>query len=69
MKSQLNKLHATPDILEQYNAVIMEQLESGVIEVVPDEDAATKVSYLPHQSVVREQAETTKVRVVYFQFL
>ena len=65
LKSQLNKLHVTPDILEQYNAVIMEQWESGVIEVVPDEDAATKVSYLPHQSVVREQAETTKVRVVY----
>ena len=65
LKSQLNKLHASPDILEQYNGVIMEQLESGIIEVVPEEDEATKVSYLPHQSVVREQAETTKVRVVY----
>ena len=46
-------------------SVIMEQLKSAVIEVVPDKDAATKVSYLPHQSVLREQAETTKVRVRY----
>ena len=43
----------------------MKQLESGVIEIVLEEDEATKVSYLPHQSVVREQAETTKARVVY----
>ena len=42
-----------------------EQLESGIIEAVPDGDVATKVSYLPHQPVIREHAETTKVRVVY----
>ena len=28
LKSQISKLHATPDVLEQYNAIIMEQLES-----------------------------------------
>ena len=65
LKSQISKLRATPDVLEQYNAIIMEQLDSGIIELVPEEDTATKVSYLPHQPVVREQAETTKVRVVY----
>ena len=33
--------------------------------MVPEEDTATKVSYLLHQPVVCEQAETTKVRAVY----
>ena len=65
LKSQLNKLHANPDVLEQYNSVIIDQLDKGIIEVVPEGDKATKVSYLPHQPVVREQVETTKVRVVY----
>ena len=46
----------------------MEQLESGKIDWVPKEDAATQVSYLAHQHVVLEQAETNKVRVVHYAF-
>ena len=65
LKSQLHKLHANPDVLEQYKSVIIDQLDKGIIEVVPEGDKATKVSYLPHQPVVREQVETTTVRVVY----
>ncbi|XP_065052637.1 uncharacterized protein LOC135681915, partial [Rhopilema esculentum] len=65
LKNQLRKLHQTPDILMQYDAVIKEQLESGIISEVTKDDVATKVSYLPHQPVIREEAETTKVRVVY----
>ena len=65
LKRQLHKLHANPDVLEQCNLVIIDQLDKGIIEVVPEGDKATKVSYLPHQPVVCEQVETTKVKVVY----
>ena len=37
----------------------------GIIERVPELDTAEKVHYLPHTAVVREDAETRKVRIVY----
>ena len=49
----------------QYDAVIKEQYESGIVSEVAKDDVATKVSYLPHQPVICEEAETTKVRVVF----
>ena len=51
-------------MLSEYDAVISEQLEQGVVEKVP-EKAKGKEFYLPHRAVVREEAETTKLRVVY----
>ena len=51
-----------PDILEEYSQVINGQLEAGIIKPVV---ALEKVHYLPHHAVVRKEAKTTKVRVVY----
>ena len=52
-------------MLAQYDAVIREQLEEGVVETAPSE-AMEKEFYLPHRAVVvREKAETTKIRVVH----
>ena len=65
LKSQLRKLSKSPEILAQYDKIIKEQLELGIIDKVSGEHHAGKVSYLPHQPVIREDAETTKVRVVY----
>ena len=45
--------------------IIEEQLHAGVIERVVELQAAPKVHYLPHQAVVRKEATTTKVRIVY----
>ena len=49
--------------------VIKEQLHSGVIQVVDEESAHTQqtgtVRYIPHKEVVREDKNTTKLRVVY----
>ena len=45
--------------LEEYDTVIKEQLEEGIVE-----EAAVSVTgrefYIPHKAVVREEAETTK---------
>ena len=65
LKTQLKKLHQTPDILEMYDNVISEQVRMGVIEPVSLMEEAPQVHYIPHQAVCREAAETTKLRVVY----
>ena len=52
-------------MLREYDSIIQEQLEADIIEKVVDLEKAEKVHYLPHQAVVRRNAETTKVRVVY----
>jgi len=59
LNSLLRKLRLT-DMLAQYDAVIREQLEEGVVERAPSE-AMGKEFYLPHRAVVRENAETTKL--------
>jgi hypothetical protein len=65
LKNQISKLKRDPDILEEYNQVISSQLEAGIIEPVVELEKAEKIHYLPHHAVVRKQAKTTKVRVVY----
>ena len=51
-------------MLLEYDAVISEQLEQGVVERAPKK-AKGKEFYLPRCTVVREAAEMTKLRVVY----
>ena len=67
LKSLLNRLKKEPEILREYDSVIKEQLERGIVEHVPDNerDLIGAVHYLPHHPVVRKDRETTKVRVVY----
>ena len=47
-----------------YNNVIQEQIEQGIVEVAP-EVAVGNEFYLPHKAVIRQQAESSKLRVVY----
>ena len=63
----LKRLQSTPDILSQYDAIIREQMKSGIVETVtsPGGGPIGRVHYLPHHAVVREDKETTKLRVVY----
>ena len=49
-------------MLSEYDAVISEQLEQGIVEIAP-EKVEGKEFYLPHRTVVREEAETTKLRM------
>jgi hypothetical protein len=64
--STLRKLRQEPDVLDEYEAVIKGQLESGVIEVVHELEEGNKIHYLPHRAVVRRNVDTTtRVRVVY----
>ena len=51
-------------MLNEYDAVIREQLREGIVERAPQE-VTGKECYLPHRAVIRENAESTKIRVVY----
>ena len=47
---------------EQYNEIIRDQLEQGIIEPAP---ANGKELYIPHKGVVKQSAETRKLHIVY----
>ena len=65
LKGLLHRLRHDPPTLQQYNAIIREQLDMGIIEPVVETDAATKTHYLPHHAIVRHDKDTTKARIVY----
>jgi hypothetical protein len=66
LKLLQKRLIKEPDILKEYDQVIISQVSKGIVEVVPElEVAGDNVHYLPHQAVVRRNVQTTKVRVVY----
>ena len=57
-----------PEVLKEYDKILKEQEKESIVEKVPKEEidkATNKVHYLPHQAVVRQHAETTKVLIVY----
>ena len=65
LKQLHRKLQKTPQILEQYNAIIQEQEAEGIVEPVPESPDGLRVSYIPHHPMIRKDAETTKLRIVY----
>ena len=66
LEGLLRRLKHTPEILQQYDSTIQEQLAKGIIEPVPpDEKTMNQVHYLPHHGVIRTDKATTKLRVVY----
>ncbi len=67
LQSVLCRLRQTPIILQEYDSIIRKQLELGIVQPVEEFDHGEvgQVHYLPHHAVVRQDKETTKVRVVY----
>lgn len=64
--SVLRRLRSNPQVLRQYDEVIKEHLDRGVIEKVEPSPQVEvgRVHYLPHHEVVRADNLTTKIRVV-----
>ena len=60
----LKKLRRDPELLTQYDDIIRDQLNQGIVEKVAN-DPEGKEFYLPHRPVIRKSAESTKVRIVY----
>ncbi|XP_068712813.1 uncharacterized protein [Montipora foliosa] len=67
LENLLKRLRQEPEILKEYDSVIKEQLQRGIVEVVekPSEGGVGRVHYIPHHAVIRTDKSTTKLRVVY----
>ncbi|VDO98226.1 unnamed protein product [Heligmosomoides polygyrus] len=65
--STIERLQATPDVLQQYNQNFVDQVNKGILEeVTPDQDTSGSIiHYLAHQAVCTPEKEFTKLRVVY----
>ena len=59
------KLRQKEQLKAEYTHVIEEQLEEGIVERIPNKPTGKRVFYLPHKAVVRTEAVTTKVRMVF----
>ena len=64
----LKKLRHHPEVLQEYHAIIQEQLQLGIIEKVSEASThknGTGTHYLPHHAIIRQDKSTTKLRIVY----
>ena len=61
-----SKLVRNEGLMREYEGTFSQQLEMGVIETVPQAELCIEPNfYLPHHGVVRQQKETTKLRIVF----
>ena len=51
--------------LTDYDNIMQEQLSMGMIEPAPKESNQAKVHYIPHHAVIKEESQTTPLRIVY----
>ena len=51
--------------LKEYDAIMQEQINDGILEAVQQQPTNEAVHYVPHQPVIREGAESTKLRIVF----
>ena len=66
MKSLVHRLQSNKELLQNYDAIIKQQLDKGIIERVDTSIVSgTRKHYLPHHPVLTPSKVTTKVRIVY----
>ena len=59
----LKKMKRDPKSLQQYHNIIQDQSNLGIVEPSPIQSTENNVFYLPHHLVIKESAETTKMRI------
>ena len=59
------KLAKDEGLKQEYKRIVEDQLDSGIIENVPETPTGERVYYMPHKPIVRKDAATTKVRMVF----
>ena len=62
----LKRLRHNPKLLQDYNLIIQEQIQRGIVEEIPKIGGnPVRLHYLPHHAVMRNDKTTTKLHVVY----
>ena len=65
LHSLLKHLHQNPPLLREYECIIQEQIEGGIVEDAPEVGDATHIHYLANHAVVHSDKDTTKLCIVY----
>ena len=65
MSSLLTKFKTNEQLLHDYDTIIKDQLQQGIIEVAPDTSIEGQTYYMPHRPVLRMDRLTTKIRMVF----
>ena len=67
LRNLITRLRQSPLLLSEYNSIMQEQLKAGIIEEVDQEgqECIDRIHYLPHHGVVRQDKESSKLRIVY----
>ncbi|MCG8623377.1 MAG: hypothetical protein MJE68_15465, partial [Proteobacteria bacterium] len=66
LRGLLHRLKQTPSILREYDGIIRDQVDKGIVEPVMETDPAlSRLHYLLHHAVIRTDKTTTKLRIVY----
>ena len=66
LNSLFKKFHKFPDKLNQYDAVIQQQLDDCIIEEVPDYEkikGKPGFSFVAHNAIFKDSSLTTKCRI------
>ena len=64
LNNLIKRLKRDPALFEEYDQKIKDQIEEGIVEEAPKDPEGIEF-YIPHKPVVRETAESTKLRIVY----
>ena len=59
------QLNLNPDLRESYDTIIKTYLDENIVKEVKDDETFENVHYLPHRTVIRNERDTTKIRVVF----
>ena len=65
LRSNVSRMRNKPELLKQYDSIIQDQLNKGIIEKVENTYTDNIKHYLPHHAVINPHKPTTKLRVVY----
>jgi hypothetical protein len=67
LMSLLKRLKQSPQLLTEYDSIIQDQLQKGIVEIVPQPSLSNsdQTHYLPHHPVIRRDKSTSKLRIVY----
>lgn len=67
LRGLLRRLKQDPQLLKEYDTVIREQINNGIVEIVeePWNSEIGRTHYIPHHPIIRRDKSTTKLRIVY----
>ena len=65
LRSNVSRMKNKAELLKQYDSIIQDQLDKGIIEKVENTYTDNIKHYLPHHAVINPHKPTSKLRVVY----